>query len=250
MNNRNTETTIHTTDRHTVLAALVRGFFLGFTEGIISSNDDRETAKPQRIKQIMLNHYEEIAGEFHANMFIPIANINYSYEEIIEKVSANGNDFSSLMRIACKTESLYKAMVDEYKMNFQCLLEGRIMPAREYISAYTRDNESNDSAIATDLAVDIVTGATARSYICGLKKNATGNVSINQPRLYRIVMDVINVLLNGCNEHEELPDDTDGIFRIMIKACRTRRNMNVMLESINNTYRQLIEEEDISIRKP
>lgn len=244
MSNKKTETAKHQTDRYTVLAALVRGFFLGFAEGIISnSNDDKETAKPQKMKQALLNHYGEIAVEFHRNMFIPIANINYSYEEIMEKVKDNGNDFGSLMRIACHTDSMHKAMIDNYKMNFLCLLEGNIMPAREYIAAYTKGDKSTESTVDTDIAVDIVTCATVRSYVCGLKKNATGEISINQPRLYRIVIDVMNVLLSGIKEHEELPEETDGIFRIMIKACRTHHNMNVMLESINNTYRQLIEEE-------
>ena len=57
-----------------------------------------------------------------------------------------------LVRIACKTEPFYQAMVEEYKRHFLILLEGRLANAEE-ANQYTPCEEAGfiDEALAIDI---------------------------------------------------------------------------------------------------
>ena len=61
--------------------ALIRAFFASFAEGILSADAEKETGAveltPQRVKQIMLEHYEEISKHFFDILFNPLALIHY-----------------------------------------------------------------------------------------------------------------------------------------------------------------------------
>ena len=64
------------------MAALVRGFFEAFANGIIDSliteNNFETKNDPRHIKQAMLKHYEEISSHFLDILFPALARLNYA----------------------------------------------------------------------------------------------------------------------------------------------------------------------------
>ena len=68
--------------------ALIRAFFSAYTEGVLAMEADNQTEAveltPQRVKQIMLSHYEDISKHFFDILFNPLALLHYdTAEELI-----------------------------------------------------------------------------------------------------------------------------------------------------------------------
>ena len=145
-----------------VLAMLVRLFFKYYVTGIVekSAKEGMQDAfEPRNVKQLMLEHYEEIGKRYNEEVFYAIVRMNYEKatmeQEIRDFVSQQGTtDMMQLMRFACKTDSFYNTMVEEYKRNFFLLLEGRLATDEEHEEQYTR-NESLGS-MDIDLAQLII----------------------------------------------------------------------------------------------
>ena len=236
-------------NKYKVLAALVRSFFDAFTSGIIDNStvDKAERRKPKNFKETMLNHYEHIAPVFFDTLFFPLAAMNFKYDEIEKVVRAaqeRGDDMMSLVKTACASDSLYEAMVAEYKRNFSCLLGGRCEPVAEHLGNYTRAAagcaETVDDNRAIELAVRVVMYAYAR----GLNHSSAGSKAVfNQATLFRLLLDAMNVLLldvaadfNGCGE------DLSAMF---LKVCLTEHNFTVMTSEMDRTYDELVRREEI-----
>lgn len=132
-----------------VLAMLVRLFFKYYVTGIVEKSAKagmQDAFEPRNVKQLMLEHYEEIGKRYNEEVFYAIVRMNYEEatmeQEIRDFVSQQGTtDMMQLMRFACKTDSFYNTMVEEYKRNFFLLLEGRLATDEEHEEQYTR-NES------------------------------------------------------------------------------------------------------------
>ena len=132
-----------------VLAMLVRLFFKYYVTGIVEKSAKagmQDAFEPRNVKQLMLEHYEEIGKRYNEEVFYAIVRMNYEEatmeQEIRDFVSQQGTtDMMQLMRFACKTDSFYNTMVEEYKRNFFLLLEGRLATDEEHEEHYTR-NES------------------------------------------------------------------------------------------------------------
>ena len=76
-------------------------------------------------------------------------------QEIRDFVARTGTtDMMQLMRFACKTDSFYNTMVEEYKRNFLLLLEGRLATDEEHEEQYTRNEALGTMDI--DLAQHII----------------------------------------------------------------------------------------------
>jgi hypothetical protein len=145
-----------------VLAMLVRLFFNYYVTGIVEKSAKagmQDALEPRNVKQLMLEHYEEIGKRYNEEVFYAIVRMNYEEatmeQEIRDFVSQQGTtDMMQLMRFACKTDSFYNTMVEEYKRNFFLLLEGRLATDEEHEEQYTR-NESLGS-MDIDLAQLII----------------------------------------------------------------------------------------------
>ena len=145
-----------------VLAMLVRLFFKYYVTGIVEKSAKagmQDAFEPRNVKQLMLEHYEEIGKRYNEEVFYAIVRMNYEEatmeQEIRDFVSQRGTtDMMQLMRFACKTDSFYNTMVEEYKRNFFLLLEGRLATDEEHEEQYTR-NESLGS-MDIDLAQLII----------------------------------------------------------------------------------------------
>ena len=103
---------------------IVDTFFREYTREITLAGTGKtpEQLQPKIIKQVMLEHYEEIAEAFHRAAYPKIAEINGLPHDIIpEEITPE------TMRTVCVTETLFNAMADAYRQNFIALLQGRTM---------------------------------------------------------------------------------------------------------------------------
>ena len=106
------------------LAALVRTFFKYFLTGMMEGKDLNDA---KAVKQTLLEYYEHVSRIYNQEAFYAIARMNYEAQEIEDALRRNPtNDLMQLVRIACRTEPFYQAMVEEYKRHFLILLEGRL----------------------------------------------------------------------------------------------------------------------------
>lgn len=145
-----------------VLAMLVRVFFKYYVTAIVEhavKAGIQDAFEPRSIKKLMLEHYEQIGKRFNDTVFYLIVRMNYEEktmeQEIRDFVARTGTtDMMQLMRFACKTDSFYNTMVEEYKRNFLLLLEGRLATDEEHEEQYTRNKALGTMDI--DLAQHII----------------------------------------------------------------------------------------------
>ena len=142
-----------------VLAALVRTFFKYFLTGMM---EDRDISDAKAVKQTLLEYYEQVSRIYNQEAFYAIARMNYEAEEIEAALREHPtNDLMELVRIACRTEPFYNAMVEEYKRHFLLLLEGRLATSEE-ASQYTPCAEAG--GIDETLAIDIINRMAQNAY--------------------------------------------------------------------------------------
>lgn len=220
--------------KYKALAAMVRGFFNAYSSGIIDCHvaDAYEKRKPQTVKKIMLERYEQIGGAFHDVMFYPIAHLNYSEDEITQKVQQNfheGMTMMELVEIACRTEELHRAMINEYKRNFEFLLQGRMPNSNEHDQDYTRGNEIIDA----DNAIKLVVRVVMTAYAEGVKQSGVAEQKFHQPSILRLVLDAMTVLLNDVAPDENIADNTEGLAGLFMKACKKKEYFRLMTEAMD-----------------
>ena len=114
------------------------------------------------MKQTLLEHYEHVAQVYNREAFYAIARMNYEAAEIENALRQHPtNDLMQLVRIACRTEPFYQAMVEEYKRHFLILLEGRLATSEE-ANQYTPCAEAG--FIDEALAIDIINRIAQNAY--------------------------------------------------------------------------------------
>lgn len=153
------------------IAALVRAFFKYYVTGVLEVQTDvdiQERFEPKNVKRTMLEHYEQISKHFNQEAFYAISRMNYESDEIEQLlkdfVTPETTDMD-LVRFACRTDGMYRAMVEEYKRNFTNLLAGRIETQDEHVNSYTRDPSLGE--IAIDKAEAIINRIATRAYELG-----------------------------------------------------------------------------------
>lgn len=241
------------TNKHKVMAAMVRAFFEAFTSGIVDcrTSDVKEKFSPQTIKRLMLNHYEQIAPAFHDIMFYHIACLNYKYDEIEKKIrqlADRKTDTTDMMKVACRTAVLHKSMVDEYKRNFEELLKGKYISVTDHLKNYSRPKAGTTSEVDTDLAIRAVVRTVMEAYTKGIKCGGTGKASLHQASIFRLMLDAMTVLIDNGQPSLSDAENGRGLNGMFMKACRTEHNFEVMTEEMDNTYRYLVDAEGIVSR--
>ena len=123
-----------------ITPAIIRAFFTSFVEGIVEGSlpesDRPQQVEPRQMKQLLLDHYEEVAQYLYESVFDSLAIVNYSSHEILEQRLREADpktlDAMTLMQHACRSEKLFQLMADEYRRNFYALLAGHVMTKEEY----------------------------------------------------------------------------------------------------------------------
>lgn len=158
-----------TISKDRVLAAVVRTFFKYFATGVVNStsgNDTPESLEPSQVKALMLEHYESISRYFNREVFFAIFQMNYSeaeMEPMLRSFMTKTTTDMDLVRLACRDEAFYKAMVNEYRRHLELLLCGRLETSDEHETAYTRwaSSGSIDPALADRLIAETASNAYA-----------------------------------------------------------------------------------------
>lgn len=231
-------------DKYRLLATLVRGVFAAYPAGIIDCHvsDPREKFQPQTVKRLMLDHYGDVNGVFNNAMLVPIAVINFDYEEvsrIIHDACERQMPVMDFFKAICVDDEFYQAFKAEYKRNFNLLLAGRYSSIREHLNDYTRC-KGKSKAVDGDTAIRLVVSTVMAAYADGVRGGGTGKVSLHQPTVFRLLADSITALLHDKPLSFSQSDMRSGAGGILLKACRTPHNLEVMMAEMDNTYAELV----------
>lgn len=219
--------------------ALVRAFFASFAEGILSAEAERMGGEvemtPQSVKQVMLNHYEEISHHFFDIMFYPLALLYYdTAEELIDilrspEVAPTLKAREDLFLHVCRTEEAHEDMVTEYRRNFSALLGGRVMTLDDFFDGFPEGYLEEGGADYTR-EIRVLTQVVVRSFFAGRKVAAAeGMGGSNQICLYRLLLDTMQCLLHTAPV--DMSDETD-LTEAFLTVCRGEENMMVMMQTM------------------
>lgn len=236
--------------------ALIRAFFSAYAEGVLATNADAQNEAvaltPARVKQLMLNHYEEISKHFFDILFNPLALIHYdSAEELIAilrspEVAPTLKTPVDLFRHVCRTEQNHEDMVAEYRRNFTSLLSGRVLSLDDYYAGfpegYLQTAEGNQA-----LAVRILTQTVVNAFFAG-RRDALAQKSsddavqpggANQIYIFRLLIENMQCMLHP---KPITFDDEADLNEMFLAVCLNQENMNTMLTTMQETLQTTMEQ--------
>lgn len=221
--------------------ALIRAFFSAYTEGVLAMEADNQTEAveltPQRVKQIMLSHYEDISKHFFDILFNPLALLHYdTAEELISilrspEVAPTLQSPVDLFKHVCRTEESHEDMVAEYRRNFTSLLSGRVLSLEDFYAGFP-DGYLADAQGSQQLAVRILTQTVVRAFFAGRKDYQGGT---NQIYLFRLLIENMQCMLHA--KPMDFDDDAD-LNEMFAAVCITPENMNTMLTTMQQTLQE------------
>ena len=217
------------------VAAFVRGFFEAYARGIIDAtiegNDFSKKNDPKQIKQMVRLNYKtaEEANERMKKNFDSMKQADPTFEPTM----------LDYLRIACKSNQLYKAMESEYKRNFTWLLQGKFTTLEEHVRDYTHGILISlaDEPMAIHLLVRIIVKAYAAGLKCGSKEGEQHQ--LHMPTLHGMLLNNVNILLN----ETPLKSSTEDPVALFKEACKNEEeNINVLFNTLNDAMKELAEE--------
>lgn len=219
--------------------ALIRAFFASFAEGVLLENAEHSTETveltPQRVKQIMLEHYEEISKHYFDILFNPLAIIHYdTAEELIAilrspEVAPTLKSPMDLFRHVCRTEEAHEDMVTEYRRNFASLLSGKVMSLDDFFDGFPEGYLENGEGHC-EREVRALTQVVVKAFFAGRRAaGVEGTGGVNQVYLFRLLMDNMQCLLHAAPV--PMDDDID-LTEAFMKVCRNEQNLNTMLQTM------------------
>ena len=223
--------------------AIIRAFFASFAEGVLSADAERQggtvDVTPQTVKQVMLEHYEEISKVFFDIMFNPLALLHYdTAEELIAilrspDIAPTLNSQRDLFRYACRTEKAHEDMVTEYRRNFSSLLAGKVMSIEYFYDAFP-EGYLEDCDKHMEREVRVLTQVVVKAFFAG-RGAAKANTSSgsNQVYLFRLLLDSMQTLLHS--RPVAMDDDIDLNAAFML-ACRNEENLGTMLKAMEEAF--------------
>lgn len=222
--------------------AIIRAFFASFAEGILSAEAEREDETvemtPQKVKKVMLEHYEEISKNFFDILFNPLAILHYdTAEELIDilrspDIAPTIKTPMDLIRYACRTEEAHEDMVTEYRRNFSSLLTGKVMSIKEFYEGFP-EGYLEDNTCHKEREVRALTQVVVKAFHAGRKaaKAESSASGSNQVYLFRLLLDCMQTLLSS--SPVEMDDDID-LNAAFVAVCRNERNMATMLHTMQS----------------
>jgi len=227
---------------------MVRGFFEGFFTGLIDSRRDKNNGKPmpQQMKQLVAEHYENINKYFFHVMFPLLIAINFdSYEQAIgdmrRRKFSDATSQKLLLRYAAGSKPLFDHIVDEYKRQMYCLLDGHKQSIADHIAQRRLNVTQEDDAqtLGVESAIRAMVRATMHAYAIGIKAGGNGNAAFSQPSVLRMMAEGAATLL-----HDEPFDvwadmDTLGLDGIYRRASLNADNYETLINEMNQAYEDL-----------
>lgn len=219
--------------------AIIRAFFASFAEGILSAHAESEKGTievtPQMVKQVMLEHYEEISKNFFDVMFNPLAMLHYdTAEELIgilrsPEIAPTIKSSMDLFRHACRTEEAHEDMVTEYRRNFASLLAGKVMSLDDFYGGFP-EGYLQESDEHKEREVRALTHTVVKAFFAGRKTaKAECAAGSNQVYLFRLLLDSMQTLLHS---HPVAMDDDIDLNAAFLLVCRNEQNLATMLKAM------------------
>lgn len=219
--------------------ALIRAFFASFAEGVLSVTAEGSgkavELTPKNVKQIMLEHYEEISKHYFDILFTPLATIHYdTSEELIAilrspEVAPTLKSPMDLFRHVCRTEEAHEDMVTEYRRNFASLLSGKVMTLQDFYDGFP-DGYLTDSKGHCEREVRALTQVVVRAFFAGRSAaGGEGTGGTNQAYLFRLLIDNMQCLLHAAPV--AMDDDID-LTEAFLAVCCNEQNLNTMLQTM------------------
>ncbi len=227
---------------------MVRGFFEGFFTGLIDSNKDNAGAKPapQLMKRLVANHYGHINKYFFHVMFPLLVAINFdSYEQAVDDMQRRKfSDTTSqklLLRYAAGSKPLFDHIVDEYKRQMYCLLNGHKQSMADHIAQRRLNVTQDDDAqtLSVESAIRAMVRATMHAYALGIKTGGNGNAAFSQPSVLRMMAEGAATLLHDAPFDVWANMDTLGLDGIYRRASMNADNYETLINEMNQAYEDL-----------
>ncbi|MGN1229784.1 MAG: hypothetical protein ACI4T5_09065, partial [Prevotella sp.] len=223
--------------------AIIRAFFASFAEGILSDNAEKQggtvEVTPRIVKQVMLEHYEEISKNFFDIMFYPLALLHYgTAEELIgilrsPEIAPTIKSSQDLFRHACRTKEAHEDMVTEYRRNFASLLAGKVMSIDDFYGGFP-EGYLQDSNEHKAKEVRALTQVVVKGFFAGRKTaKAECSAGSNQVYLFRLLLDSMQTLLHS--RPVDMDDDIDLNAAFML-VCRNEQNLSTMLQAMEENF--------------
>ena len=223
--------------------AIIRAFFASFAEGILSAHAESEKGTievtPQMVKQVMLEHYEEISKNFFDIMFNPLALLHYdTAEELIgilrsPEIAPTIKSSMDLFRHACRTEEAHEDMVTEYRRNFASLLAGKVMSLDDFYGGFP-EGYLQESDEHKEREVRVLTQVVVKAFFAGRKTaKAECAAGSNQVYLFRLLLDSMQTLLHS---HPVVMDDDIDLNAAFMLVCRNEQNLGTMLKAMEEAF--------------
>ena len=223
--------------------AIIRAFFASFAEGILSAHAESEKGTievtPQMVKQVMLEHYEEISKNFFDVMFNPLAMLHYdTAEELIgilrsPEIAPTIKSSMDLFRHACRTEEAHEDMVTEYRRNFASLLAGKVMSLDDFYGGFP-EGYLQESDEHKEREVRVLTQVVVKAFFAGRKTaKAECAAGSNQVYLFRLLLDSMQTLLHS---HPVAMDDDIDLNAAFMLVCRNENNLSTMLQTMEESF--------------
>ena len=223
--------------------AIIRAFFASFAEGILSANAERQEGTmevtPRIVKQVMLEHYEEISKNFFDIMFNPLALLHYdTAEELIgilrsPEISPTIKSPMDLFHHACRTEGAHEDMVTEYRRNFSSLLAGKVMSLDDFFGGFP-EGYLQDSNGHREKEVRALTQTVVKAFFAGRKTAKADSASgSNQVYLFRLLLDSMQTLLHS---RPVVMDDDIDLNAAFMLVCRNEQNLSTMLQAMEENF--------------
>lgn len=236
------------TDKYKTLAALIRGYFTAYINGIYDAMNKQNDGKitPLTMKTLAMEHYENMVGGFNDTMFFIISQLNYSLDEIEKQLKAMGAGNTSLfelMRMACRTDEMFEAMTTEYKRNVTAILEGRFTKAVEHFKNYTRNG--TEDPVGNELAIRLLVRTVMTAYTMGICEAKTGKATLRQATLIGLLTENITLILHDKPLDTAKTDRINTMDEYIRYVCGTDENIYAMMDEMNVTYENIIKNEGI-----
>jgi len=235
----NTSTTINTGN---ALSTFIRAFFEAFTTGVLDAKGDIGLITNAKVvKADMLNYYQLINQYFCRELYAAIARLNYNNDNEIEQAlmrnhCAAAHDVVRMLQVVCRYDDVYQLLVNEYKRNFQYLLEGRIAGIGEHLNE--RDHISRTSNLSIDTVLAMLIHIVVKSYAAGVECANTDIKAIRQSSVVIISLGMTNLLLNEHPLTMKADTDLDDLFAM---ACGTMERENIVMNALHEAMNDLVQ---------
>lgn len=236
-----------------IIPAIVRAFFSSFVEGIVEGSikdvNEQVDMTPQKMKQLLLEHYEEVSKYLFNVCFNPLAIVSYPNAESLEKILrseleakrkaliAEGKnpeeaslDPQIMLQYACGGADMCELMIEEYRRNFYAILGGRVMSVEEFFDGIdVTAMPAKKGNISEQRAIRALVMTVKEGFQAGRKVVGAENKPMNQIYIYRLLEDNMQCLMQDAPVHVDDEADLNETFH---SVCGSMENMNTMLEEV------------------